>query len=145
MRVTRRPAFPLRNTPIDRRLQILAAPASSSSNKPSTCAYCSHTDGRKGTITCLCSLRLLRRLLQSSRGHTRFIHMQLLLKSHNARSYMAIPSPSLGLHLDTRTFGASMGYRLGLDLIKPGECRAFTYDQVIDAKGDHALHCHDCS
>ena len=36
-----------------------------------------------------------------------------------------------------------MGYRLGLPLLKPGECRAITCDKISDAKGEHALHCHD--
>ena len=36
-----------------------------------------------------------------------------------------------------------MGYRLGLDLLKAGECRATNCDQINDAKGDHAMHCQD--
>ena len=36
-----------------------------------------------------------------------------------------------------------MGYRLGLTLMKPGECRATNCDQHMDICGDHALHCHD--
>ena len=55
----------------------------------------------------------------------------------------AIPSPSLNLHMDTRTFGVAMGYRLGLSILKPEECRATTCDQQNDANGDHAMHCHD--
>ena len=44
----RRPASPLRNTPIGERLRSLA----SSSSTKSTCAYCSQSDGRKETIRC---------------------------------------------------------------------------------------------
>ena len=55
----------------------------------------------------------------------------------------AVPSPSLGLHLDTRSFGVAIGYRLGISLLKPGECRATTCNQQIDTHGDHAMHCHD--
>ena len=55
----------------------------------------------------------------------------------------AIPSPSLNLHMDTRSFGVAMGYRLGLSLLKPEECRATACDQQNDATGDHAMHCQD--
>ena len=55
----------------------------------------------------------------------------------------ATPSPSLGLHLDTREFGVAMGYRLGIPLLKAGECRAMTCDQQLDTLGDHAMHCRD--
>ena len=55
----------------------------------------------------------------------------------------ANPSPSLGLHMDSRSFGVAMGYRLGITLLKPGECRALNCNQDSDAKGDHAMHCHD--
>ena len=55
----------------------------------------------------------------------------------------ATPAPALGLHMDNRHFGAAMGYRLGLSLLKPGECRATTCDKTSDAKGDHAMHCRD--
>ena len=55
----------------------------------------------------------------------------------------ANPLPSLGLHLNTRSFGVAMGYRLILPLLKPGECRSTSCDQQSDSNGDHALHCHD--
>ena len=55
----------------------------------------------------------------------------------------ATPSPALGLHLDSRSFGVAIAYRLGLDLLDPGECRALNCAHNSDAKGDHAMHCHD--
>ena len=55
----------------------------------------------------------------------------------------AVPSPSLGLHMDTRSFGAAIGYRLGLPILKPEECRAISCAQQSDATGDLAMHCHD--
>ena len=55
----------------------------------------------------------------------------------------AVPSPSLNLKLDTRSFSVAMGYRLGLPLLEPGECRAISCGQQSDAHGDHAMHCHD--
>ena len=55
----------------------------------------------------------------------------------------ATPSPSLGLHMDTRSFSVALGYRLGLPLLKPGECRATNCDNPNDALGDHAMHCRD--
>ena len=55
----------------------------------------------------------------------------------------ALPSPSLGLNMDSRSFGMAMGYRLGLPLLPSGDCRAPTCDIDQDALGDHALHCRD--
>ena len=53
----------------------------------------------------------------------------------------AIPSPSLGLNLDTRSFGVAIGYRLGLPLLTAGECGAANCGRLCDSKGDHAMHC----
>ena len=55
----------------------------------------------------------------------------------------ALPSPSLSLNLDSRSFGAAMGYRLGLHLLQAGDCRAPSCQQPQDSFGDHALHCRD--
>ena len=55
----------------------------------------------------------------------------------------ALPSPSLILSLDSRSFGAAMGFRLGLLLMTSSECRASNCDRQQDSLGDHALHCHD--
>ena len=55
----------------------------------------------------------------------------------------ALPSPSLNLSLDSRSFGAAMGFRLGLSLMTSSECRAINCDQQQDNLGDHAMHCHD--
>ena len=55
----------------------------------------------------------------------------------------ALPSPSLNLSLDSRSFGTAMGFRLGLPLLTSSECRAINCDQQQDDLGDHAMHCHD--
>ena len=36
-----------------------------------------------------------------------------------------------------------MGYRLGLKLLTPGDCRAEHCSRQQDELGDHALHCRD--
>ena len=55
----------------------------------------------------------------------------------------ALPSPILNLTLDSRSFSAAMGFRLGLPLITASDCRSPTCDQQQDPNGDHAMHCHD--
>ena len=55
----------------------------------------------------------------------------------------APPSSSLNLTLDSRSFGAVMGFRLGLPLLTASECRAPNCDQQQDSYGDHAMHCRD--
>ena len=55
----------------------------------------------------------------------------------------ALPSPSLNLQLDSRSFGAALGYRLGIPLLSAGDCRAPTCSSPQDEFGDHALHCRD--
>ena len=78
----------------------------------------------------------------SPRDNARLLSLSL---PHAGDFLAAIPSPSLGLHLDTRSFEVAMGYRLGLPLLTAGECRATNCDQLIDATGDHAMHCRDAS
>ena len=80
-------------------------------------------------------------LSHASPRHSARLH-SLSLK-HAGGWLDAIPSPSLNLHMDTRSFTSALGYRLGLSILKPGECRALNCDQQLDALGDHALHCHD--
>ena len=55
----------------------------------------------------------------------------------------AIPSPTYNLHLDSRSFSASMSYRLGLPLMPSSDCRADHCFQTQDAYGDHSMHCRD--
>ena len=55
----------------------------------------------------------------------------------------APPSPSLNLNMDSRSYAAVMGYRLGLPLMTASECHASNCDGQQDPLGDHAMHCRD--
>lgn len=70
-------------------------------------------------------------------------HLLSLSLPHAGDFFDAVPSPSLGLHINTRSFGVAIGYRLGLFILKPEECRAISCVQQSDATGDHAMHCHN--
>ena len=54
-----------------------------------------------------------------------------------------IPSSSLNLNIDSRSFSAALGYRLGLPLMPLSECRSANCNHQLDELGDHALHCRD--
>lgn len=54
-----------------------------------------------------------------------------------------LPSPALLLHLDTRSFGKAMAYRLGLKTMPESPCSADHCDKTLDSLGDHAMHCRD--
>ena len=55
----------------------------------------------------------------------------------------ANPSPHHNLNIDSRSFAAAMGYRLGLPLMEASECRSPLCDRQQDESGDHAMHCRD--
>ena len=52
-----------------------------------------------------------------------------------------LPSPTLQLHLDSRTFGKALAYCLGLRTMPASQCAADHCDKLLDEKGDHAMHC----
>ena len=47
------------------------------------------------------------------------------------------------LNMDSRSFGAALGYRLGIPLMSASDCRANSCSSPQDELGDHALHCRD--
>ena len=81
-------------------------------------------------------------LLSSSSARDRARLLSLALP-HAGDWIDALPSPSLNLNLDSRSFGAVMGYRLGVPLMQSGDCRSSSCDLPQDEMGDHALHCRD--
>ena len=84
-----------------------------------------------------------RRLLvdaASGRDKARLLSLDL---PHAGDFIDAWPSPHLNLNLDSRSFGAVLGYRLGLKLMNAEECRAENCSRLQDELGDHALHCRD--
>ena len=84
-----------------------------------------------------------RSLLLSSANLRNKARLHSLALPHAGDWLDALPSPSLNLHMDSRSFGAAMGYRLGVPLMPSGDCRAPTCAIPQDDLGDHALHCHD--
>ena len=54
-----------------------------------------------------------------------------------------IPSPTLSLQLDSRSFGKAVAYRLGVKTMPAIPCPADHCDKLLDDKGDHAMHCRD--
>ena len=84
-----------------------------------------------------------RSLLLSSASIRDRARLHSLALPHAGDWLDALPSPSLNLNFDSRSFGAAMGYRLGLPLMSAGDCRAPSCSMPQDALGDHALHCRD--
>ena len=81
-------------------------------------------------------------LLTSSDDRNR-ARLRSLALPHAGDWVDAIPSPSLNLNLDSRSFGAVMGYRLGLSLMQEKDCDSIPCQQFQDKYGDHAMHCRD--
>ena len=84
-----------------------------------------------------------RSLLLSSSNMRDRARLHSLALPHAGDWLDALPSPSLNLNMDSRSFGAAMGYRLGVPLLTEQECRSNSCDVIQDALGDHALHCRD--
>ena len=76
----------------------------------------------------------------SGRNKARLLSLNL---PHAGDFLDAMPSPSLNLKFDSRSFGMAMAYRLGLPILEEGDCRADHCSRQQDALGDHALHCRD--
>jgi hypothetical protein len=55
-----------------------------------------------------------------------------------------VPTPALGLSLNTQEFRASAMYRLGLHIFNPSsQCPSQSCETILDELGDHALHSRD--
>ena len=77
-------------------------------------------------------------LLDSSNNRNR-ARLHSLVLPHAGDWVDVVPSPSLGLNLNSRLFGAAMGYRLGLTLMQEKDCDSSSCHQSQDKYGDHAI------
>ena len=83
-----------------------------------------------------------RLLVNDASGRNKARHFSLNLQ-HAGDWLDVMPSPSLNLYINSRSFGMAMAYRLGLPLLEEGDCRAEHCSRQLDVLGDHALHCRD--